>query len=108
MTNKYLPDHRADELLARDADVGVALTKVAEQIADTVRRIGPRDADADEHYVEMITVDSGLDGSTVVGRVNANKWTSWFIEAGTSDTPTFAPLRHATESVGLTLRDVAG
>lgn len=89
--------------LARDAGVRLALHTIAESIAQEVRDIGPKDDDADPHYVEAITVDSGVDKGMATARVNANKFTSNWIEFGTGapgPTPAFAPMRRAVENLG--------
>ena len=51
----------------------------------------------------MITADAAIIETKAAARVNARKFTSGFIEFGTSDTPPFAILRTSVDATGLTL-----
>lgn len=52
-------------------------------------------------YVASIhgEVDLGTEG--FVGRIASDVDYAWWIEVGTSDTPTFAPLQHGLDTIGL-------
>ena len=83
--------------------VGTFMRYVAEKIVEQARAIAPY-GDSEPHYRDMIHVSQGPITSEdgVPGwRVNAWKYTSGFLEFGTSDTPVFATLRRASESVSL-------
>jgi hypothetical protein len=58
-------------------------------------------------YVAQIEASVQVEGGRLVGRVDANDEVSWWIEVGTSDTPTFAPLRLGADMVGLHLTAAA-
>jgi hypothetical protein len=58
-------------------------------------------------YVTLIQPSVLLEHGEFVGRVVAFDEASWYIEVGTSDTPTFAPLRLGADMVGLNLVAVA-
>lgn len=94
--------------LKRSPQLLAVLKLRAEEAAERAKAIAPFDpSDSGEHYRDMIEADAGIVNGQVTGRVNANKWTSGFIEFGTqgSDrhhaTPAFAVLRRAVESLGL-------
>jgi hypothetical protein len=103
MVVKFVPNPVGIAELGRTPQMGEAVGAIAEQVAESVRTIGPVDADDDVHYVDEITVEVGLVGPFMVGRVNANKITSGWIEFGSIHNPPFAPLRHACEMNGLVL-----
>lgn len=76
----------------------------AEQVARIVRQVAPRgDSPTGEHYADMIAVEVVQENGEAIARVVARKFTSVFLEFGTINTPTFAPLRHGIESSGLRL-----
>lgn len=71
-------------------------------IAVAIAPVG--DGEDGGHYKDQITVDRSPITSTGAGaRVNARKFTSGWIEFGTSDTPAFAPLRTAADADGVEL-----
>lgn len=59
-------------------------------------------------YVDSIEPDIELENGEWIGRVNAFDWKANFIEFGTSDTPTFAPLQRGADAAGLHLENVKG
>jgi len=73
---------------------------VAEHAKSVWHQSGPHPYETGE-YVSQIKGEAGLENGIAVGRVNAYKFTSHWIEYGTSDTPAFAPLRRGAESAGL-------
>lgn len=100
---KFIPNPRAGEELGRTPEMGKMLAETAEKVAEVVRTTGPKSEASGEHYVDMIEVATGVEGKTLIGRVNAKKFTSWWLEVGTARMPALAPLRRAVESLGLKL-----
>lgn len=104
MAVRVVPNPVGIALLARTPFMSNAMMERGNAVAETAASIGPvGDGAVEGHYVDQIKavplVALGVAGS----RVNAYKFTSGFIEFGTSDTPAFAPLRTACDAVGLTL-----
>jgi hypothetical protein len=75
----------------------------AEEVAGIAKAIAPRGEGKGGHYADMIDAQAGVISGLAGARVNARKFTSGFIEFGTSDTPTFATLRTACDAAGLPL-----
>lgn len=69
------------------------LSNVAAAVAVEAKRLCDSQRIADE-----IDRDAGHDAEGPVARINANHWTSWFVEGGTVDQKPKAYLRRATES----------
>lgn len=89
-------------LLKRSPQILARLGQIAEKVAETVRQNAPvGDSPAGKHYVDMIDVSLGVEKGEVTARVNANKWTSGFLEFGTSRMSPRAPLRRGLEANGL-------
>lgn len=104
---RFIYNPAAQLELAKDPLLFVYLRGLAESVAEVARAIGPVD-DTPPHYVDEIEVDTAIEEHGIVARVNANKFTSHWIEFGTGEpgpTPEFAPLRRAAEQVGLHLTD---
>lgn len=74
-----------------------AMKERADQIAEMARSIAPYDPTNDRNYRDEIEVVAGIEDGRACGRVNA--WVPWagYVEFGTVDTPTHAPLRRASE-----------
>lgn len=88
--------------IGRSEAVIAMLHGKGEMVAEHARSLVPRDADSDPHYVDMISVESGLDDlGRGIARVNANKYTSNWIEYGSEKVQAYAPLRRGAESAGL-------
>ena len=100
MPSAFIPDKGGIAELARDAGIASHLGEVAELAAARVLEIAPED---EGDYKDGIKTDFGVDERGAYGRVNAFDYKSWWIEMGTVDTPAFAPLRTAVESLGLTI-----
>lgn len=90
--------HRAvEKVLARSPDLARVLAQRADDVADVARKLGPRGRTG--RYVEGIDADVGMGDKGLVGRVNANHFTSHWVEFGTVRMRPFAPLRRALETV---------
>lgn len=99
---KFVPDRQAIGLLSRSREMLQVLEEKARDVASIAKGISPV---LTSSYRDGIESTSGIDGGKGIGRVNANDWKSHFVEFGTSDTPTFAPLRKAAERSGLRVID---
>jgi hypothetical protein len=104
--SKFVYNKSAEPYLLRSPEMVRAMRVIAESAAAGARAAAPV-GDGEPHYVDMIEAVAGGDAKYgALGRVNANKWTSHFIEFGTgppAPTPPFAPLRTGAEAVGLHL-----
>jgi hypothetical protein len=101
VSTRYVPNPAQVGELGRSKQLLDELMKRAEEAADKARGLAPVDSG---DYRDGIEVDGGVDGSTVVARVNANDWKSGLIEFGTgrpAPTPAYAPLRRGAEQAGL-------
>ena len=95
---------------AEGDDAKRLLMELGEKVAAKARELAPVKTGA---YHDSIVVDSpgarvagvpvGATGARTSYRVVATDHKSGWIEFGTKDTPTFAPLRRAAEASGLTL-----
>lgn len=103
MASKFKQNPRAISELLRTRELESLLGGLASDAAQNARSIAPAD-DTAPHYRDQIEAQSGKHGDRVIGRVNANKDNSGYIEFGTEDTPTFAPLRRGLEMLGLRVR----
>lgn len=99
----YRPDFRGIALLARTPQMSAAMLDRAGDIRDVAESIAPVGAGEGGHYKDQITADAAVIAGLAAARVNARKFTSGFIEFGTSDTPAFAPLRNACDGAGVSL-----
>ena len=97
MTSRFAPNPNLSRELEQSADMRSAMVRAAEVAADESRRIAPVDT---RQYRDSIRVEVTPDGARVV----ADDEASVYIEFGTEDTPTFAPLRRGAEAAGLHLR----
>lgn len=104
--SKFVYNKAAEPYLKRSLEMVLAMRTFAEKAAEGARAVAPV-GDSEPHYVDQIEAVAGGDAKYgALGRVNANKWTSGFIEFGTgpvAPTPAFAPLRRGAESAGLHL-----
>lgn len=109
MAVRFVPNPPGIALLAHTPRMGAAMLAWAEYVADIARSIAPRGEGEGGHYADQIEADGPVTNALGTGaRVNANKFTSHFLEFGTSDTPRFATLRTAVDASGLTLGGKAG
>ena len=96
---------KLEKELNEDPDMVEMLKERAEQVAQVVRQIAPRgDSPSGEHYADKIEVEVVKEQNETIVRMVARKFTSVFIEFGTINNPTFAPLRRGIESTGLRLK----
>lgn len=91
----YIPNPEFDKLLERSSSAQESILAAAEAAASAARAIAPRRSG---DYAEGIEPGVDAEGDVVL---NANDWKSHFIEFGTADTPTFAPLRRGVLAAGL-------
>lgn len=101
MATRFRYNPAATAELARTLEMVETLRARAEDAAEESRAIAPVDTG---EYRDSITAEAGIEGGFARGRVNAGKFTAGWLEFGTSDTPTFAPLRRGAEAAGLSLR----
>ena len=95
--SRFVPNPRLGYELLRSTMLIDDVARIAENIADQAKSIAPEDQG---DYIASIEAVSGFDSRGVLARVNANDWKAGLIEFGTSDTPTFAPIRRAAERYG--------
>lgn len=86
--------------LSRSPQVGQALLARAEAGAKAARSLAPVDTGA---YREGIQAEAGLEGPTMMARINAYDYKSHWIEFGSLGRPAKAVLRRACDIVGLRL-----
>lgn len=95
----FIPNPAGILIEAASEGMQYAMGERAEQIAAAARTIAPYDPTSDgPHYRDQIGVDVGVEDGLATGRVHADDEAAGYIEFGTVDTPTFAPLRRAAES----------
>lgn len=99
---KFELDPKLIPVLKRSPQILARLGEIAEKVAETVRQNAPvGDSPSGKHYIDMIDVSLGVEHGEVTARVNAHKWTSGFLEFGTSRMSPRAPLRRGLEANGL-------
>lgn len=107
MSTRFTLNPAGIKALQMSPQMLTGLKLIGEEIAEGVREVAPiGDPEMGEHYVDMITVDVGIELGRAVARVNANKFTALWLEFGTGEpgpTPAFAPLRRGAESRGIVL-----
>ncbi len=96
MVSSFQYNNKVIAGLAVHPDIEEQLKDKAERVASAARSIAPVLTGA---YRTGIRAESGRVGPYVIARVNANDYKSHWIEAGTSDTPTFAVLRRALDTI---------
>lgn len=102
---RFVPNPRGIAKVGRDPKMYALVKGLAERGADNARSVAPvGDSDPGEHYKDMISVYTGLRKGIAFARINAHKFTSHWIEFGTSRMQAFAPLRRGMELLGLRLR----
>lgn len=108
MLTKFVPNPPGIRALAYTPLMGAAMKRWADYIAEIARSVAPWGPGHGGHYAEMIESEELLGGEGAGARVVARKFTSVWIEFGTSDTPAFGTLRTSVDASGLTLGGVAG
>jgi len=100
---KFIPNPAGIFALANSAIVVQAVEALASAIAEAAKANAPYDSESDgPHYRDLIIVEDGEIPGTKV--VVASKFTSYWLEVGTEDTPAFAPLRKGADQVGVVLK----
>lgn len=102
----FKPDPKAPAEIARSKSwaryVGAIAKLAAESAIVVFEAQGPHPySDEPEHYVNKIEPGVVFENGVVAGRVTAGASYSIYIEHGTSDTPTFAPLQRGADAIGL-------
>jgi hypothetical protein len=98
MATKFRYNPAATAQLASTVAMVATLRAAAEESAESSKAIAPVDTG---EYRDSIWAEAGIVRGFAVGRVIAGKFTAGWLEFGTSDTPTFAPLRRGAEGAGL-------
>lgn len=105
MAVRFIPNPAGIALIARTPAMGAAMLARASAVRDGAKSVAPIGEGEGGHYADMITADANIIDGIGGARVNARKFTSGFIEFGTSDTPVFAPLRLGVDIAGLSLTE---
>lgn len=100
---RYVPNPFYAEEVARSVALDAVLKETADSVKSHVEQLAPYDPDDSQpHYVERLESTTAVDdGARRVGRVNAWKYTSGWIEFGTEHMAAQAPLRRGAEAAGL-------
>lgn len=104
----FVPDPNAGHEMARSLGWATHVRRVAQETSIAAKIAfeaqGPHPySTAPQHYVDMIEGELVVVDGVIGGRVTAYADYSWYIEVGTSDTPTFAPLQKGADMMGLRL-----
>jgi len=104
----FKPNPRGGEVASRTREylehLQIATITVAEEAKVAFEAQGPHPYSGEHEpggYVDSIEPVIGAEGGTPVGVVIAGVDYAWYIEVGTSDTPTFQPLQHGADAAGL-------
>ena len=98
---KFIPNPAGLAAATRQVAFIGELKVIAEAIKDEAIANAPSDEDEDTHYKEMIDTGTGVAEGIGRSRVNANKFTSAWIEFGNEHIqPGFRTLGNAAEAVG--------
>lgn len=102
---KFVQDPTLIKKLGVNPEMGIMLGQRADLAADATRSIAPvgKTSKAGEHYKDKIDSDVRIVAGRFVGRVNAHKFTSAWLEFGTIRMRPRAPLRRGAEMTGLLL-----
>lgn len=104
---RFIADPTCIPRLGVSKEMGIAMGVRADNAAEAVRQIAPYDeAGKGEHYRDQIDSDVRIVDGRFVGRVNAHKFTSAWLEFGTRFMRAMAPLRRGVEMTGLRLSSV--
>jgi hypothetical protein len=98
----YRPNPMFEKELLRTLILEPDLKQASDDIADAAKAAAPVD---EGDYRDGIETETGMGKDGIQGRVNATWWTSHFIEFGTDDTPTFAPMRRGAEAAGYSVKE---
>lgn len=108
MTTRFVPSEAGIAELFAAPEMVVAMVQFAEPAAAEARQLVPPDEDDPEkfgHYADQVEVDGGVENGVAVARINANKFTSHWLEFGTVKMVAHAPLRRGAEAAGLEVID---
>ena len=100
----FVPDPRADEEITSSAGWREHLIRATALGVEAARASfeaqGPHPYSRGD-YVASIHGEVNFESGAWVGRIASDVDYAWWIEVGTSDTPTFAPLQHGLDAIGL-------
>lgn len=102
MANRFVPNPAGIKELARSREMQASMLREAEEIADAARGLAPVDQ---SDYIASLGTETAADERGVYARAISTDWKAGFIEFGTVDTPTFAPLRRGAEQAGHRVED---
>lgn len=97
---KFVPNPTGIALVGRSPAMQAGMIARGEAIVEAALGVSPF---LEGDYRAGLKVEAGVIGGRAAARVNAHDWKSGLIEFGTSDTPTFAPLRTGVDAAGLKL-----
>lgn len=95
---EFLPDPAATAKIMAQQSTLDYFQRITDQVVDAAKALAPVETGA---YQDSISGVVGIEDGALVARVNAFDYKAWWIEAGTEDTPAFAPLARGAESAGL-------
>lgn len=99
---KFITDPTCITKLRVTPEMGIAMGVRADNVAEAARQIAPVGKGIGGHYRDQIDSDVRIVGGEFIGRVNAHKFTSAWLEFGSRTIrPPRAILRRAAEMVGL-------
>jgi len=106
MTTRFVLNELGIQEIGLSEGIGLAVEKQALEAATATKNLAPYDElnTTRPHYRDLITVDVGESEGVIIARVNADKFTSVWLEFGTVKMRAFAPLRRGAEAAGLTVR----
>lgn len=100
----FVPARDAARKLGRTPAMRAMLSTYVEAGEEAVKAIAPvGDSKPGDHYkdqIEGVVGTRGSRGGVFIGRINAFKWTSHWIEFGTINNPAYAPLRRGLAAIG--------
>jgi hypothetical protein len=94
----FVPNPLGVAQIDETIEMSRAMTEIATAVETVARVIAPHRTGA---YAASIHVEQAMEDGKAIANVVADVPYAVFVEFGTADTPTFAPLRRAAESVGV-------
>lgn len=93
----FVPNPLGIASITKQPAMGQAMAEVAEDKVPVAKALAPVRTGA---YADSIHVEQTIEGGDMAAMLVADVDYAVFVEFGTSDTPTFAPLRRALEMGG--------